>query len=675
MQPLALTEGGGAPAFLGELVALLVAAGLIGFLSARARVVPIVGFLMAGVLIGPNALGLVRQQEVVDAAAEIGVILLLFSIGIEFSLDRLGRIKRLVLLGGGLQVATCVALTAGVLAVFGVSWREAVFSGFLVALSSTAIVLKLLGDRGERDTEHGQLSLALLIFQDLAVVLMVLLVPLLAGSGGSAWALPVALGKAAGIIALVLVLARRAMPPLLELVARLCSPEVFLLAVIAICFGTAYLTSLAGVSVSLGAFLAGLIVSESEHSEHALGEILPLQILFSATFFISIGMLLDVGFLAAHLPFVLAAVLFVLVIKLITTGLAARLLGVGAGSAAAAALLLAQVGEFSFVLERTGAQVGLTPAGLGQEGSHTFIAATVLLMAVTPWLGSLGGWINGRVAGRARRRPSPVDTAALRSPDGQSGRRRLDHVVVLGYGLAGRGLAADLAGAGVAFTVVTLGPEGAREAERFGYDVLRGDYGKLHILQQAGIPEARLIVIPDDDGGTTLRVTTLVRQLNPTATVVVRPLGRLELEELAAAGVDKVVEPERASHLQLSKSVLAEIQPVRHERTVVDTSRLVQLALDPSACPHMDLVQPVLPNAAGCADCLRIGSSWVHLRICLTCGNVGCCDSSPNRHARAHFHAVGHPIAASVEPGEDWAWCFLDERLFEPRPGVLRTQP
>jgi CPA2 family monovalent cation:H+ antiporter-2 len=674
---LVAAQAGQTPPFLGELVALLLAGALIGYLSVRARVVPIIGFLLAGVLIGPNALGLVRHEEIVDMAAEVGVILLLFSIGIEFSLDRLARIKRLILVGGGLQVVLSAGATAGLLAAFGVSWRAAVFTGFLVALSSTAIVLKLLGDRGEANAEHGQLSLALLIFQDLAVVLMVLLVPLLAGDGGSPWALPLALAKALAIVAVVLVVARRVMPRALRVVARLCSPEVFLLSVIAVCFGTAYLTSLAGVSVSLGAFLAGLLVSESEHSEHALGEILPLQILFSATFFVSVGMLLDVAFLLRNLPLVLAAVLFVLVVKVLATAVAARLLGLGIATVATTALLLAQVGEFSFVLQRLGDQHGLTPAGLGEEGTQVFVAATVLLMAVTPWLGSSGTALGRRLARRHQRagRLSGVTSPAVAPAGGEEGAARRGHVVVLGYGLAARALAADLAGARVPFTVVTLGPDGAAEGERLGYDVLRGDYAKLHILRQAGVPDARMVVIPDDDAGTTLRVARLVRQLNPGAVLVVRPVAPVDLDELAAAGVDKMVEPERASHLHLAKSVLSEITPMPTGRTVADTSRIVRLAVDPAGCAHLDAVQPVLPGSFGCADCLRTGTTWVHLRLCMTCGHVGCCDSSSYRHARAHFHDVGHPIIGSLEPGEDWAWCFLDERYLQPQAGMLRAQP
>src|SRR5581483_8077600 len=265
--------------FLTESVTLVGAGAAIAYVCFRLGLIPIVGFLVAGVVIGPNALGLVRDQRLVDAAAEVGVMFLLFTIGIEFSLEKLARIKGLIFGGGTVQVVGTSLAVMGILVARGVAWQPALFTGFLVALSSTAIVLKLLADAGETNSPHGQVSLGLLIFQDLAVVVMVLLVPMLAGTGGSGVDVAWALAKAGAIIALVLVVARRIMPPLLELVAKTCSPELFLLTVIAICFGTATLTNLAGVSLSLGAFLAGLVVSESRFSEHAMSEILPLQIL------------------------------------------------------------------------------------------------------------------------------------------------------------------------------------------------------------------------------------------------------------------------------------------------------------------------------------------------------------------------------------------------------------
>ncbi|NJK81568.1 MAG: sodium:proton exchanger, partial [Chloroflexaceae bacterium] len=240
-------EGGGMLPFLPEVVALLAASALIAYICFRLGLVPIVGFLLAGVAIGPNALGLVQDRQLIDAVAEIGVILLLFTIGIEFSLEKLAKIKELLFIGGGLQTSLVIAAVAGIALLFGVSWQVSIFTGCLIVLSSTVIVLKLLGERGETNSPGGQISLGILIFQDLAIIIMVLFVPILAGEGGSALDIVWALTKAVGIIVLVLVFARRVMPPVLELVARTCSTEIFLLTVIAICFGTAWLTSLAGV--------------------------------------------------------------------------------------------------------------------------------------------------------------------------------------------------------------------------------------------------------------------------------------------------------------------------------------------------------------------------------------------------------------------------------------------
>ncbi|HEX2203485.1 MAG TPA: cation:proton antiporter, partial [Longimicrobium sp.] len=388
---IASALGSAAPLpFLDEVVAIIAAAALIAYLSQRVGLVPIVGFLVAGVAIGPMGVGLVRDRALVDAAAEVGIILLLFTIGLEFSLERLARIQRLIFLGGGLQVGLTVGLVTGLLALFGVGWRAGVFTGCLAALSSTAIVLKLLQDRREINSEPGQVAVGILLFQDLAVVAMVMLVPLLGGQATGAGEVLWALAKAGGIVALVLVVARRGMPPVLEVVARTCSSEIFLLTVIAVCFGTAWLSSIAGVSVSLGAFLAGLVVSESRFRHYALSEILPLRILFSAVFFVSVGMLLDLGFLVRH-PFVVAGVLLALLgVKTLATAASVRALGLPAGAALSTGLLLAQVGEFSFVLERSGREMGLFPAGVADGGGQAFIAATVVLMAVTPFLAQLG---------------------------------------------------------------------------------------------------------------------------------------------------------------------------------------------------------------------------------------------------------------------------------------------
>ncbi len=789
MRAMSYTLATGAPpAFLTEVVVLIVAGAVIAYICFRLKLVPIVGFLLAGVLVGPNALGLVRDPELANSAAEIGVILLLFTIGIEFSLEKLARIKRLIFLGGGLQVTLATGAAVAALAAFGVNWKVGLFTGFLVALSSTAIVLKLLGDRDETNGPAGQVALALLIFQDLAIVVMVLIVPMLSGSGGSTLGIIYALGKALGIIAAILLVARKLMPKLLEQVALTCSPELFLLTVIAICFGTAYLTSLAGVSLSLGAFLAGLLVSESRFSQHALGETMPLQILFSAIFFVSVGMLLDLRFLVHNLPLVMAAIVTVLVIKVITTGLSVFLLGYRLPVVVASALMLAQVGEFSFVLERAGREAGLFPAGIAGAGSQSFIATTVVLMILTPLLAKMGTSLASRIENRKAQRDA---TAMMESEPSEPEIPHLeDHVIVAGYGQAARRLVRVLSGSRIPYIITTLSPAGANEAESDGLPVLRGDASKQHTLMLVGIDRAKMMVIADDDPAMAHRITSEARMLNPTMRIVVRTHYMAEVETLTAAGADRVIAEELESIVQLFAEVLRDYripaeeieaheeavrrggysallkdpeigdkavvecnvpgecfdtrtvmvrpgspitaralselelgprygltlrsvrrdgQPmdlhsaeltvgpgdelvlsgktadlaksavlfrlenadpsaqVKDSATVdngytIDTEQMIELKPEPlAACSHLDQIRQVLPSAPGCEECLKLGETWVHLRICMKCGHAGCCDTSKNKHASKHFAKTGHPIMKSLQPEENWGWCYVDE--------------
>ncbi|MEP7339807.1 MAG: cation:proton antiporter [Acidobacteriota bacterium] len=717
---------GTVPAYLTDAVALVVAGAIIAYISFRFRLVPIVGFLLAGVLIGPHALGLVSNRELVDNAAEIGVILLLFTIGIEFSLDKLARIKRLIFLGGGLQVVLASLATMGLLAAFGVNWRAGLFTGFLVALSSTAIVLKVLGDRSETNSEQGQVGLGLLIFQDLAIIVMVLLVPMLSGTGGSAIGIVWALAKALAIIFLVLFFARKLMPKILEKVAETCSPELFLLTVIAICFGTAYLTSLAGVSLSLGAFLAGLLVSESRFSHHALGEIMPLQILFSAIFFVSVGILLDLRFLVMNLPVVLAVIAAILLTKIVTTGLSVRALGYKLPVAAASALMLAQVGEFSFVLERAGRAVGLSPAGMAQSGSQSFIAATVVLMVLTPFLMQIGSRLAGHIRTKSTAR-AVAEMNAEPLPDQIPTLE--DHVIIAGYGQAARRLVCVLSGSGIPYIIATLSPTGANEAEAEGLPVLRGDYSKRNILEYIGVERARMMVIADDDTAMVHRVVAVAKTLNPAMRIVIRTRYIADAHPLMEAGVDTVVAEEMESIARIFTEVMRDygiapeeieanekairsggyaallhppqegeappvvckinvekLKPRRAtaraempatlgplpedapragstESSGIDTEQTVIFVptVPESVCSHLDQIRPVVPSARGCEECLASGDTWVHLRLCLSCGHVGCCDSSPNKHATAHFAETSHPLIRSLQPGEDWGWCYPDE--------------
>ncbi|NOK62323.1 MAG: hypothetical protein GFH25_541226n62 [Chloroflexi bacterium AL-N10] len=759
--------------FLSEVVALLGISAIIAYLCFRVGLVPIVGFLIAGVVIGPNTLGLVQNRELIDATAEIGIILLLFTIGIEFSLGKLAQIRNIILIGGGFQVGLTVALVTGLFVLLGLSWQIGVFSGCLIALSSTAIILKLLSDRSETNAPVGQIALGVSIFQDLTAIIMVLLVPMLSGDGGSGMDIVWALLRALAIILVVLVVARRIMPPILEVVARTCSTEIFLLTVIAICFGTAWLTNMAGVSLSLGAFLAGLIVSESSFSEYSFGEILPLQILFSATFFVSVGMLLDVRFVLEQPLLILGVVAGILVIKMLTTGIGVIMLGYPLRTALLSGFFLAQVGEFSFVLERVGRSADIFPLGMAETGGQTFIAATVILMVLTPFLTQFGYWLDNRLA---QRETNNIREAMGAPAETETFRNLENHVIVVGYGECSRQLVRVLRNSRIPYVITTLNPGGANEAEIEGLPVLRGDGSRLYTLSIVNVERAKMIVNADDDPAMARRVVNVARLANPTLSIIVRTRYTAEMEPLTQAGADIVIAEELESTVQLFAQVLeayrispeeteAHLQSMRakgyavlrqsaaassiapivcknldedcmHTRivtiregahaagqtlqelnlaqnfglqvqaiqrdgqTITDLDDKLSLVLDDqlvlvgsatqfaqsadvfrvgtlaesdgttdtpsrnrrtSGCTHTDQIRDVLPRTQGCEECMAMGEKWVHLRMCLICGHVGCCDSSKHKHAAAHFHETEHPIVQSIEPGEDWRWCYIDK--------------
>lgn len=547
--------------FLNEIVALFAVAVAIAYLCYRIRLVPIAGFLLAGVVIGPDALALVHDRELVDMLAEIGVILLLFTIGLEFSLEKLSRIRRAIFVGGGLQVAASIVLVVIVLLLFGVDWRAGVYTGCLVALSSTAIVLGLLNERDETDTPVGRLSLAILIFQDLAIVVMVLLVPILAGEGGSLGFILGILGKALLMIAAVLLLARRVVPWILERVAHTRRQELFLLTIVAICFGTAAASAHAGISLALGAFLAGLVVSESRYSEHALSEILPLRTIFNATFFVSVGMLLDLDFLFDNLLFVLAAAGLVILVKVFTTAGSVLVLGYPMRLAAAAGLALAQIGEFSFVLERAGRASGLSPADLGDGGAQLFIAATVLLMILTPFQMQLAPRFGALVSGGLIERLLP-DRDALESGPVD---HLEDHVIIIGYGAAGQRLVQVLQDRGIPFVVIELNPEAVDEMQRSGIRAIYGDASRAHILEAAGVEEAKLCAVVINDPSVAPRIIHLARYLNPTLQIIVRTRYLADMERLQRVGADIVVPEEMETTVRIFTHVLGAYMIPREE--------------------------------------------------------------------------------------------------------------
>lgn len=511
------------------------------------RVPPVVGFLLTGVLAGPTGLGLVAGVEQVELMAEVGVILLLFTIGLEFSLAELARLKRTVLLAGGLQVALTIVAVNGLAVLAGMEQGQAVFLGFLAALSSTAIVLKLYQERLEIEAPHGRVGLSVLILQDLLIVPMVLMVPFLAGRAGS---LGPALGllalKAAGVAALLFVVARKLVPPVLRLVLRTRSRELFLLAVLAICLAVGFLTSAMGLSLSLGAFLAGMVVSDSEYSHHAMEGILPFKDVFTSLFFVSIGMLLDVGFMLEHVQVATAAALGILLLKTLIAGGATLASGYPLRTAVMAGLGLSQVGEFSFVLAKAGLGQGL----IGPDLYQLFLASSILTMAATPFLIKLAPGAAEYVAGRLLRQPPPrpVEDGG---PAGLS-----DHLVIVGFGFGGRRLARAAAVAGIPHLVLETNPDTVRAERAAGVPIRFGDARHPAALEQADIARARVLAVVINHPAAVRRITELARAASPTLYIVVRTRFVSEIGPLRDLGADDVIPEEFETAVEIFTRVM-----------------------------------------------------------------------------------------------------------------------
>lgn len=524
------------------MVALFATSTAFAAICQRFRVVPIVGFLVAGLLVGPTGLGIVQDQALVNATAEIGVILLLFTIGLEFTLEKLAPIRRFIVLGGGLQVTLTVAAVVAVLAAFGIDWRVGIYTGCLVALSSTAIVLKLLSDNGRTGTPAGRISLGILILQDLSIVAMVLLLPALGEGAASGGEVALAVIEAVLIIVLVLILGRRLVPRLLDRVAHAQSEELFLLTVLSICFGIAWILKLAGVSLALGAFLAGMVVSGSRFRDHAMGDILPLRTLFTAVFFASVGMLLDLRVVLERPLLILGVALAVAVLKLGVTALAVLALRYPLRLAISVGLGLAQIGEFSLVLEIAGRGVGLTPAGLGELGQQVFLAVAVLLMAVTPFLEGI----------EERLEHDAEDAEGTEVPDMEE---TPGLVIIGGYGIAGRTIADACEEAGVPYRIIDLNPVSVTRAQNLDVPIVLGDLGRRGVLEHAGLRSAYCMVLTMNDQAALTRTTRMAKLINPNVRVLVRVRYAVDAAEVWEAGADDVVVEEHEAAGRLAELV------------------------------------------------------------------------------------------------------------------------
>ncbi|MFO7852230.1 MAG: cation:proton antiporter [Bacteroidota bacterium] len=538
---------------LQDLLIILCFSVVIVYLLQRIKLPSIIGFLITGIIIGPYGLSLVDVVEQVEVISEIGIIMLLFVIGMELSLKQLLSIKKTVFIGGTLQVGLTVLASAVVYYLAGASVNEAVFVGFLFSLSSTAVVLKLFQDRNEISSPHGRNALGILIYQDIIVVPMMLVVPIMAGQSSNITMSVVSLlVKTIIVIGITIVGARYIVPKLMHAIARTRSKELFLIATMTICFSVAFLTSKVGLSLALGAFLAGLIISESQYSHQATGIILPFRELFTSFFFISIGMLLDLEFFVSNIVIILGILLLVFFLKSLITALAVAVLKYPPRTVLLTGLSLFQVGEFAFILSRAGIEFNI----LTETTNQYFLAVSILSMFFTPFVIMYSEHIaNFLLKSRPAYELGKKVLAGSKTED--SKQFEIDnHLVIIGYGLNGSNLARAAIYANIPYLVIELNAETVKRERQKGIPIIFGDATNIHILEAANLLQARAVVIAISDPVASKIITANVRVISQSAYLLVRTRYIKETEELISLGADEVIPEEFETSVELFSRIL-----------------------------------------------------------------------------------------------------------------------
>jgi CPA2 family monovalent cation:H+ antiporter-2 len=532
----------------GDIALILVAALLGGLVAQRLGLPLILGYILAGVAVGPNTGGpTVSSVHDIELLAEIGVALLLFTIGLHFSLDELAPVRRVALLGTAAQLALTIAFGYGLGRLLGFGWQEAAWFGALLSLSSTAVVLKSLSEQGVMGTLSSRVILGMLIVQDLAVVPLIVVLPELGNIGAGLSDLGVAALRAAAFVAVMLAFGRRILPWLMARVAAWNSRELFLISVVAIGLGVGYATYLFGLSFAFGAFVAGLVLSQSDYSHQALADVEPLRDVFAMLFFVSVGMLLDPAFLIQNAGTVALVVVLVFAVKGLVFAGVVRAFGYGNIIPFAVGLGLFQVGEFSFVIAR----VGLGAEAISQRSYSIILTTAVITMSLTPFAMRLAPLLYGRW--RERFPKEAMSTFNL--PE----RGLRDHVVIAGYGRVGSFVARLLARLDQPFVVVDPNPGRADEARDAGYPVVYGDAAAEPVLEATGVRRAQLVIVTVPDPVGARLVVERVRSINPNVHVVARTTTVEQLEELGRLGVYEAVHPESEAGLELGRQALSHL--------------------------------------------------------------------------------------------------------------------
>jgi len=513
------------------------------------RLPAIFAYLLTGVLLGPHALALVPDLERTRQLAEFGVVFLMFSIGLEFSPAQFMAMRRLVFGMGSLQVLASLLLFLAIATFLGLGWRSGIIVGGILAMSSTAMVARVLSEKMETASRHGRIAISILLFQDLAVVPLLVLIPALAGDRA---ALPAALAlaalKAAVILLVLLVLGRPVVRPWFQLVAQRKSSELFMLNVLFVTLGLAWITEAAGLSLALGAFVAGMLIAETAYRYQVEADIAAFRDILLGLFFITIGMLVDLHQILADFPEILVILVAILVIKGIVVWASCRLFAFEQGVALRTALVLAQAGEFGFVLLSLANQFRLLPAAVLQP----LLGAMLLSLVLAPIFLEHNGWIAQRLV-RSYRRGRERSLRAIRSL------QLKEHVILCGYGRVGQSIARVLEEEGIPYLALDLDPSRVRQAQSAGESIFFGDASRRDVLQASGLAEARALVVTFGDVATSRRVLAVASELQPRLPLLARAHDDSQIAALEAAGADEVVPEVTEGALMLASQTLLQL--------------------------------------------------------------------------------------------------------------------
>lgn len=535
-----------------DLLIVLVTAVAGGMLARRLKLPIILGYLVGGIVIGPSVFGLVKDAATISSLAEIGVILLLFTLGLEFSFKEVLRMGRIAILGGITQILLTAAIGLLLGRLLGFSLVESVFFGFLIALSSTMIVLKTLMERGELDSSHGRIMIGILLVQDLSVVPMMVVLPALGGeSMGQLWlSLGWAVLKAAGFIGVMLVLGVWGLPWLLRRVAGERSRELFLLTVILLCLAAAFGTYFFGLSAAFGAFVAGLLIGQSAFARQALADIVPLRDTFAALFFVSLGMLADLNFVAGNWPVIAIAVAVIIAAKFIICALIPWSFGHSPKTALFVGMGLIQIGEFSFILAEMGRETGVISPYL----YSLTLTSAVVTMLLTPFALNFASFLYRQLSHR-----EIFSRLAARRPDSTGSHEDWDlsgHAVICGHGRVGTILTRILERRNLSYLVIDLDPQVISELHSRGVPCIYGDAGNPEILAHAQLDKARVLICTFADFIATELTTRNGLRINPRLDIVARVHRDTDVDVLKGVGASEVVRPEFEASLEITRHTL-----------------------------------------------------------------------------------------------------------------------